>query len=160
MALARSENSPQRFYSMSTQIRQERGAYYGLLEKTQTGTLDITRWMEWFLGCLERAIEGAQTTLSAVLAKARFWKDIGGVASGVPINERQRLVLNRLLDGFEGKLTTSKYAKLARCSQDTALRDILSLVERGVLVRNPEGGRSTSYALAGRNEGLPVVHLS
>jgi Fic family protein len=163
MALARSENSPQRFYSMSTQIRQERGAYYDLLEKTQKGTLDITPWMEWFLGCLRRAIDGAQTTLSAVLAKARFWIDIAGIASSVPIgvsiNERQRLVLNRLLDGLEGKLTTSKYAKLAKCSQDTALRDILSLVERGVLVRNPEGGRSTSYALAGRNEGLPVVHL-
>jgi Fic family protein len=153
MTLARSENSPQRFYSMSTQIRQERGAYYDLLEKTQKGTLDITPWMEWFLGCLGRAIEGAQTTLSAVLAKARFWKDIAGVASGSLINERQRLVLNRLLDGFEGKLTTSKYAKLAKCSQDTALRDILSLVESGVLVRNPEGGRSTSYALAKRYVG-------
>jgi Fic family protein len=144
MALARSENSPQRFYSMSAQIRQERGAYYDILEETQKGTLDITRWIEWFLGCLSRAIDGAQTTLSAVLAKARFWEAIAGVA----INERQRLVLNRLLDGFEGKLTTSKYAKLAKCSQDTALRDILPLVERGILVRNPEGGRSTSYALA------------
>ena len=153
MALARSEKSPQRFYSMSTEIRQERGAYYDILEKTQKRTLDITPWMEWFLGCLGRAIEGAQTTLSAVLAKARFWKDIAGVASGTPINERQRLVLNRLLDGFEGKLTTSKYAKLAKCSQDTALRDILPLVEHGILVRNPEGGRSTSYALAKRNEG-------
>jgi Fic family protein len=143
MALARSENSPQRFYSMSAQIRQERGAYYDILEETQKGTLDITPWMEWFLGCLGRAIDGAQTTLSGVLAKARFWEAIAGVA----INERQRIVLNRLLDGFEGKLTTSKYAKLANCSQDTALRDILPLVERGILVRNPEGGRSTSYAL-------------
>src|SRR5208337_4918500 len=116
--------------------------------------------MEWFLGCLGRAIEGAQTTLSAVLAKARFWKDIAGVAISVPINQRQRLVLNRLLDGFEGKLTTSKYAKLAKCSQDTALRDILPLVERGVLVRNPEGGRSTSYALAQPDEGLPVPHFN
>ncbi|MGA2402180.1 MAG: Fic family protein [Syntrophobacteraceae bacterium] len=144
MALARSENSPQRFYSMSAQIRQERGAYYDILEETQKGTLEITPWMEWFLACLGRAIDGAQTTLSAVLAKARFWEAIAGVA----INDRQRLVLNRLLDGFEGKLTTSKYAKLAKCSQDTALRDILPLVERGILVRNPEGGRSTSYALA------------
>ncbi len=142
-ALARSENSPQRFYSMSAQIRQERGAYYDILEATQKGTLDITPWMEWFLGCLGRAIDGAQTTLGAVLAKARFWESIAGIA----INDRQRLVLNRLLDGFEGKLTTSKYAKLAKCSQDTALRDILPLVERGILVRNPEGGRSTSYAL-------------
>jgi Fic family protein len=144
MALARSESSSQRFYSMSAQIRQERSAYYDVLEATQKGTMDITPWMEWFLGCLGRAIEGAQTTLGSVLAKARFWESIAGVA----INDRQRLVLNRLLDGFDGKLTTSKYAKLAKCSQDTALRDILPLVEKGVLVRNPEGGRSTSYALA------------
>jgi Fic family protein len=144
MALARSENSPQRFYSMSAQIRQENNAYYGILEETQTGTMDITPWMDWFLGCLGRAIDGAQTTLSRVLAKARFWERV----QGIPLNDRQRLVLNRLLDGFEGKLTTSKYAKLAKCSQDTALRDILPLVERRILVRNPEGGRSTSYALA------------
>jgi len=143
MALARSENSPQRFYSMSAQIRQDRAAYYTILEQTQKGTLDITPWMEWFLGCLGRAIEGAQTTLGTVLAKARFWERI----ADFPINERQRVVLNRLLNGFEGKLTTTKYAALAKCSQDTALRDILPLVERGILVRNPEGGRSTSYAL-------------
>ena len=145
MALARSENSPKRFYSMSAQIRQEREAYYGILEETQKGgTLDITLWMEWFLGCLGRSIDGAQTTLGAVLAKARFWEAIAGAA----VNDRQRNLLDRLLDGFEGKLTTSKYAKLAKCSHDTALRDILPLVERGILVRNPEGGRSTSYALA------------
>jgi Fic family protein len=144
LALARSENSPQRFYSMSAQIRQERSAYYDILEETQKGTMDITPWMDWFLGCLGRAIDGAQTTLSAVLAKARFWKRM----EGVPLNDRQRLVLNRLLDGLEGKLTTSKYAKLAKCSQDTALRDILPLVKRGILVLNPEGGRSTTYALA------------
>jgi Fic family protein len=144
LALARSENSPQRFYSMSAQIRQERNAYYDILEETQRGTMDITGWMDWFLGCLGRAIDGAQTTLSAVLAKARFWERV----HGVPLNDRQRLVLNRLLDGFEGKLTTSKYGKLAKCSQDTALRDILPLVKRGILVLNPEGGRSTSYALA------------
>jgi Fic family protein len=129
---------------MSAEVRQERAAYYDILERTQKGTLDITPWMEWFLGCLGRAIDGAQTILSAVLAKARFWECIQGIS----INERQRLVLNRLLDGFEGKITTSKYAKLAKCSQDTALRDILPLVERGILVRNPEGGRSTSYSLA------------
>jgi Fic family protein len=144
LALSRSENSPRRFYSMSAQIRQERNAYYGILEETQTGSMDITPWMEWFLGCLGRSIDGAQTTLSAVLAKAHFWER----AQGVPLNGRQRLVLNRLLDGFEGKLTTSKYAQLAKCSQDSALRDILPLVGRGILVRNPGGGRSTSYALA------------
>jgi Fic family protein len=144
LTLARSENSSQRFYSMSAQIRQERNAYYDILEQSQKGTMDITPWMEWFLGCLGRAIEGAQTTLGTVLSKARFWEAI----AGVPLNERQRRVINRLLDGFEGKLTTSKYAKLAKCSQDTALRDILPLVECGILIKNPEGGRSTSYALA------------
>jgi Fic family protein len=144
MALARSESSPQRFYSMSTQIRQERSAYYGVLESTQQGTLDVTAWVEWFLGCLGRAIDGAQTLLAGVLAKARFWERL----QGIPLNERQTLVLNRLLDGWEGKLTTSKYAKLAKCSQDTALRDILPLVDRGILVRGPEGGRSTRYSLA------------
>jgi Fic family protein len=145
MVLARSENSPQRFYSMSAQIRQERRAYYDVLEKTQKRTLDITPWMDWFLGCLARAMDGARKTLSAVLAKAHFWETV----AGIDLNERQRLVLNRLLDGFEGKLTTSKYATLAKCSQDTALRDILPLLERGILVRNQEGGRSTSYSLAG-----------
>ena len=143
MALARSENSPQRFYSMSAQVRQERKAYYDVLEITQKGTMDVTPWMKWFLGCLGRAIDGAQLTLSVVLGKARFWERV----RGVPMNGRQRLVINRLLDGFEGKLTTSKYGKLAKCSQDTAHRDILALVDQGVLVRNPEGGRSTSYSL-------------
>ena len=144
MALARSEHSPQRFYSMSAQIRQERNAYYDILEQTQKGTMDITPWMEWFLGCLGRAIDGAQVTLSAVLDKAKFWERL----KDVQINDRQRLVINRLLDGFEGKLTTSKYATLAKCSQDTAHRDILALVDHGVLMQNPEGGRSTSYSLA------------
>jgi len=144
LALARSENSPQRFYSMSAQIRQERAEYYDTLERVQQGGMDITPWMEWSLNCLARAIAGAQTTLAAVLAKARFWEAVADVA----INERQRLVLNRLLDGFEGKLKTSKYAKLAKCSQDTALRDILYLLERRILVRNEQGGRSTSYELA------------
>jgi Fic family protein len=147
MLLARSEDSPQRFYSMSAQIRQERKEYYEILEATQKGTLDITRWMGWFLGCLGSAIEGAQTTLAAVLAKARFWEGIVGTT----INERQRMILNRLLDGFDGKLTTSKYAKLAKSSNDTALRDILFLVEHGILVRSPERGRSTSYELAAKS---------
>ena len=144
MALARSENSPQRFYSMSAQIRQEHKAYYDILEATQKGTMDVTPWMEWFLGCLGRAIDGAHVTLSAVLGKARFWERI----KAEQLNERQRLVINRFLDGFEGKLTTSNYAKLAKCSQDTAHRDILALVDHAVLIQNPEGGRSTSYSLA------------
>src|SRR6267143_4394120 len=139
MALARSENSPQRFYSMSAQIRQERAAYYDILEETQKGTLDITPWMDWFLDCLGRAIDGAQTTLGTVLTKARFWESVRGVS----LNARQTLVLNRLLDGFEGKLTTSKYAKLTKSSPDTAYRDILDLVERGALRKDPGGGRST-----------------
>jgi Fic family protein len=144
LTLARSEHSPQRFYSMSAQIRQERNEYYEVLQRTQKGTLDVTPWMGWFLGCLGRAIDGAQTTLAAVLHTARFWQAV----RDVPLNDRQRPVLNRLLDGFEGKLTTSKWAKMAKCSSDTALRDILDLVERGVLVRNPGAGRSTSYSLA------------
>lgn len=144
LALARSEQSPRRFYSMSAQIRQERTAYYDILEQTHKGTMDVTLWMEWFLACFGRAVDGAQTTLGAVLSTARFWQAL----ATVPINDRQRLMLNRLLDDFEGKLTTSKWSKIAKCSSDTALRDILDLVERGILVRNPEGGRSTSYALA------------
>jgi Fic family protein len=144
MALARSEHSPQRFYSMSAQIRQERNAYYDILERTQKGTMDVTPWMEWFLGCLGRAIDGAQETLSTVLAKARFRDRL----KDVKLNDRQRLVINRLLDGFEGKLTTSKYATLVKCSQDTAHRDIQGLIEHRVLIQNPARGRSTSYSLA------------
>lgn len=143
MALARSENSPQRFYSMSAQIQQQRHAYYDILENTQKATMDVTPWMEWFVGCLGRAIDGAHVMLSAVLGKARFWERI----KDAPLNDRQRLVINRLLDGFDGKLTTSRYAKLAGCSQDTAHRDILALVADGALIRSPEGGRSTSYAI-------------
>jgi Fic family protein len=143
MALARSEHSPQRFYSMSAQIRQERSDYYDILERTQKGTMDVTPWMEWFLGRIGRAIDAAQENLSAVLAKARFWDRI----KDVKLNDRQRLVINRLLDGFEGKLTTSKYAALGKCSQDTAHRDIVYLIEHRVLIQNPEGGRSTSYSI-------------
>ncbi|MBA2301467.1 MAG: Fic family protein [Acidobacteria bacterium] len=144
MILARSEASAQRFYSMSAQIRLDRGDYYRILERTQHGTMDVTPWMEWFLGCLTRAIEGAHTTLAGVISKARTWEQL----REVPLNDRQRLVLNRLLDGFEGKLTSSKWATLVKCSQDTALRDIQALVERDVLVRDAGGGRSTSYSLA------------
>ena len=155
MALARSEGSSQRFYSMSSQIRAERSDYYRILERTQKGTTDVSEWMGWFLDCLGRAIEGAETTLVAVLTKARFWKSL----ESVPLNERQRRVLNRLLDGFEGNMTTSKWAKLAKCSQDTALRDITSLIDHGVLVRGPARGRSTSYHLAPlRQERLPDAY--
>ncbi len=144
MAMARSEHSSQRFYSMSAQIKQEQKEYYDILERTQKATMDVTAWMEWFLECLGRAIDGAPVTLKAVLDKARLWDRV----KDVQLNDRQRSVINRLLDGFEGKLTSSKYAKLTKCSQDTAYRDILMLVHRGVLVLNPEGGRSTSYSLA------------
>lgn len=143
MALAQSENSRQRFYSMSTQIRHERKQYYTTLARTQKSDLNITRWQEWFLGCLVRAVEGAQETLGSVLQKSRFWERF----AQEPLNGRQIKVLNRLLDGFEGKLTTSKWAKLAKCSQDTAYRDILDLLERDALQKDPGGGRSTSYSL-------------
>ena len=144
MALARSDRSPQRFYSMSAQIRQERNAYYDMLETTQKGDLDITPWLEWFLACLNRALDGAENTLADVFRKAEFWKKHAGAA----FNDRQRDILNRLLDGFEGKLTTSKYATIEKTSPDTALRDITDLVERGILAKDEGGGRSTSYSLA------------
>jgi Fic family protein len=144
MALARSEQSSQRFYSMSAQIRTERKTYYEMLEKTQGGSLDVTPWLEWFLGCLDRAFDGTEQTLGSVLQKARFWE----AHAATPLNDRQRLMLNKLLDGFEGKLTSSKWAKIAKCSQDTALRDILDLVNYGILVKDAAGGRSTSYSLA------------
>jgi Fic family protein len=144
MSLARSEESAQRFYSMSAQIRLERNAYYDILEKTQKGDLDITTWMEWFLGCLDRAFDGAEKTLAIVFRKADFWRK----HSAAPLNERQRDAINRLLDGFDGKLTSSKWATIEKCSPDTALRDIADLVERGMLKKNDGGGRSTSYSLA------------
>ena len=148
MVLARSEQSAQRFYSMSAQIRIERKIYYIMLEKTQRGGLDITPWLEWFLGCLDRAFDATEETLGSLLHKARFW-DAHGHTS---INHRQRLILNKLLDGFEGKLTSSKWATIAKCSQDTALRDILDLVDHGILAKDRGGGRSTSYSLRQANE--------
>ncbi len=144
LSLARAEHSPQRFYSMSAQIRKERSAYYDTLERTQKGGLDVTSWHSWFLECLLRATGGAQETLASVLAKARFWERF----STVPLNERQIRVVNRILDGFEGKLTSSKWAKMAKCSQDTAHRDIVDLIEKGALAKDPGGGRSTSYSIA------------
>lgn len=142
LALARSEGSPSRSYSMSARIRVERDEYYRILERTQKGTMDITPWMRWFLGCLDRAFDQAEATLAVVLRKARFWQ----ARAGEPFNDRQRRVLGRLLDGFEGKLTSSKWARLAKCSQDTAHRDIVDLVRRGALIRDAAGGRSTSYS--------------
>jgi len=144
MVLARSEMTSQRFYSMSAQIRAERKAYYEILEATQKGDLDITRWLEWFLDCLGRAIDRAETILATVLNKARFWERF----AKVEFNERQRAMVNRLLNGFEGKLTSSKWANLAKCSQDTASRDIEDLIRKNVLVKDGAGGRSTSYSLA------------
>jgi Fic family protein len=142
--LARSEQSAQRFYSMSAQIRRERNAYYEELEATQKGDLDVTPWLEWFLGCLDRAFENADEVLVAVLKKAQFWERHAAAA----LNARQQAIIDRLLNGFEGKLTSSKWAKLAKCSQDTALRDIEDLIQKKVLARDAAGGRSTSYSLA------------
>ena len=141
MALARADGTTERFYSMSAQIEAERGEYYRALESSQKGGLDVTSWMTWFLECLGRSLARAEDTMSAVLRKARVWQRIGNAH----VNDRQRKVINRCLDGFEGNLTTSKYAKLAKCSNDTALRDIGALLEQGVLEKNPAGGRSTSY---------------
>ncbi|SDC79934.1 hypothetical protein SAMN05444679_105196 [Variovorax sp. CF079] len=144
MALARAEGSSQRFYSLSAQIQRERKDYYEMLERTQKGTMDVTPWLAWFLGCLLRAIEGAETSLSAVLGgKSRFWQRW----AETPLNERQIKLDNRLLDGFEGKLTSSKWASMAKCSPDTALRDINELVALSVLRKSDAGGRSTSYEL-------------
>lgn len=155
--VARSDGSAQRFYGMSAQIRKERQSYYAVLEKTQkasraedaaeefrrSGGIDITPWLEWFLGCLDRALESTETVLADVFRKARFWE----LHPAASMNQRQRIILNKLFEGFEGKLTSSKWAKIAKCSQDTAHRDILDLVEKGVLVKDPAGGRSTSYSL-------------
>ncbi len=143
LALARSEGSPQRFYSMSAQIRAERSAYYNQLEQTQKGGVDVTDWLIWFLACLQRAIHGARDVLAAVLDKARFWERAGTLA----LNARQNKVLNRLLDGFEGKMTSSKWATIAKCSQDTANRDIALLLDAGLLRRGEGGGRSTHYEI-------------
>lgn len=144
MALARAEGIPERFYSMSAQIEAERREYYLHLERNQRGGMDITSWIGWFLGCLGRAVDGAESLLAQVLLKARLWRHL----AETPVNERQRHIINRLLDGWEGKLSSSKYAKLNQCSADTALRDIKDLLDRGILEREEAGGRSTSYRLA------------
>jgi len=142
--LARADGSPQRFYSLSAQIQRVRKDYYDVLERTQKGTLDVTGWLSWFLDTLAHAVASAQTTLDAVLVKARFWQRW----AGTPMNERQVKLLNRLFEGFEGKLTSSKWAAIAKCSPDTALRDITQLLELGVLKKSRGGGRSTGYELA------------
>lgn len=144
MTLARAEGSSQRFYSLSAQIQRERKDYYEMLERTQKGTMDVTPWLAWLLGCLLRAIEGAEASLSAVLGRSRFWQRW----AETPFNERQIRLVNRLLDGFEGKLTSSKWASIAKCSPDTALRDINELVALGVLKKSDSGGRSTSCELS------------
>lgn len=146
LALARAEQSSARFYSVSSRIREDRKAYYEILERTQRGPLDVTPWLEWFVACVDRAVARSERALEGVFATARFWD----AHADVQFNDRQRTVVRRLLDGFEGKLTTSKWAKLTKTSQDTALRDIEDLVQQGVLVKDSAGGRSTSYSLATR----------
>jgi Fic family protein len=141
---ARADGSPQRFYSLSAQIQRERRAYYEILERTQKHTLDVTEWLTWFLFSLHRAVDHAQQTLNTVLKKAYFWQH----RAAVPLNERQIKMINRLLDGFEGKLTSSKWATICKCSADTSLRDIKELLTRGILMKLDAGGRSTSYKLA------------
>lgn len=143
MQLARADATRQRFYSMSAQIQRERYAYYDVLEHTQKGNLDITNWLLWFITCLDRAITTSKENLSGVIKKARFWE----LNQSVALNERQRKMLNKLFDGFEGKLSSSKWAKITKCSTDTALRDIQDLVEKQILEKEEGGGRSTSYRI-------------
>ncbi|MFZ6748479.1 Fic family protein [Undibacterium sp. Ren11W] len=143
LLLARADGSPQRFYSLSAQIQRERSAYYDILERTQKRSMDVTEWLAWFIETLHRAVNHAQHTLDAVLVKTRFWQQW----ASTPLNERQVKLLNKLLDGFEGKLTSSKWAAIAKCSPDTALRDITDLLVRGVLRKTDAGGRSSSYEL-------------
>lgn len=144
MQLSWADGTSHRFYSMSTQIRNERNSYYDILEETQKGTLDITNWLEWFLGCMDRALTTSDDTLAVVIKKSKFWEKHARTL----FNERQVLLVNKLLDGLEGKLTSSKWAKIAKCSQDTALRDIQDLLEKDILFKEPFGGRSTSYILS------------
>ncbi|MBL7933915.1 MAG: Fic family protein, partial [Bacteroidia bacterium] len=143
MLLARADGDSQRYYSMSAQIRLERTAYYNILEKTQKGNLDITGWLLWYLNCLDRSLNATDQNLQSVMAKTKFWDK----HSKTSINERQRLIINKLFDGFFGKLTSSKWAKMAKCSQDTALRDISDLIEKKILKKEKAGGRSTGYEL-------------
>lgn len=148
MALARADRTRERFYSMSARIESERKNYYEQLERQQRSDTDISPWLDWFLDCLDHAIGQADEMLGAVLYKARIWEQ----ANLKPVNERQRLALNRMLDDFKGFMNSSKYARLAKCSTDTALRDIRDLLDRGLLIQNDGGGRSTSYRLPKEDE--------
>jgi Fic family protein len=151
MALARSDGSRERFYSVSAEIEREKKRYYDELESQQKSDVDITPWLAWFLGCVGRALDASEQGLESVLRKAKVWERV----NRRPVNERQRMVINLMLGDFEGFLNTSKYSKLAKCSSDTALRDIQDLVARGIVVRNASGGRSTSYRL-NDPEKIPV----
>ncbi len=141
MQLARCDNSEQRFYSMSAQIRKERNGYYAILEETQKDSLDITNWLQWFLNCVQHSLAATDETLAVVFKKAGFWKK----HENAVLNSRQKLMLNKLLNGFDGKLNSSKWAKIAKCSADTALRDISDLLQKEILMKEEGGGRSTSY---------------
>lgn len=143
LLLAKSDKSNLRFYSMSAQIRIERKEYYEILEKTQKGNLDITPWIKWFLNCLIHSLQSSDALLVSVLSKAHFWAKHAATS----LNERQKKILNRLLDGFDGKLNSSKWAKIAKCSKDTAIRDINDLIEKNILQKDAAGGRSTNYKL-------------
>ncbi len=143
MLLGRADGCAHRYYSMSSQIELDRKEYYLQLERCQRGSMDITQWLEWFLRCLERALAKSEISLMEILRKAKIWE----MANAAKVNQRQQLVINRLLDGFQGNLTTSKYAKLAKCSEDTGLRDIRMLIEAGILIQNSGGGRSSSYSI-------------
>ncbi|WP_410875069.1 Fic family protein [Nocardia sp. A7] len=143
LALARSEHSPLRFYSLSAQIQRDRKNYYAVLESTQRGDLDVTLWLLWFLDALHQSIDNADNTIDAALAKSRFWR----TWHGTPMNPRQIDMLNRILDGFNGKLTTRKWSTITKTSQASALRDINELLDLGVLRRSDSSGRSTSYEL-------------
>jgi Fic family protein len=145
LQLARADGSNQRFYSMSAQVRKERNQYYNILEETQKGSLDITPWMEWFLNCLDGALLATGEILLVVINKARFWEKHVSES----FNSRQKIMLNKLLDGFDGKLTSSKWAKICKCSSDTALRDINGLLQSRILIKESAGGRSTGYVLKG-----------
>lgn len=143
MLLARSDGSSQRFYSMSSQILEDRKTYYKVLEQTQRGSGDLTQWIVWYLECLKRALEATEGTLDSILTKFRFWE----THRNTTLNDRQHKMLNRLLDGFDGKLTSSKWAKITKCSSDTALRDIQDLIAKGILCKDEKSGRSTNYDL-------------